>query len=189
MEKNVKIICFVGMSGSGKTTAAEYVKDKGVPDIYFGGMIYKAMQEAGVEITPESQQKFREEIREKEGKDFVAKRVIEEAHKLIESGQHRLVFDGLYTWSEYRILKHEFPGEMTMVALTPNKHLRHHRLAHRPNRPFDAKEANERDWSEIENLEKGGPIAIADYFVQNNGSIEDLHAELDEILKEIKFFE
>jgi dephospho-CoA kinase len=108
---------------------------------------------------------------------------------LIESGQHRIIFDGLYTWSEYRILKHEFPGEITVVALTPNKHLRHQRLAHRPERPFTASEANERDWSEIENLEKGGPIAIADYFLQNNGSIEDLHSELDVILKEIKFFE
>ncbi|MDR2063794.1 MAG: AAA family ATPase [Candidatus Nomurabacteria bacterium] len=185
----MKIICFVGMSGSGKSTAAEYVKSKGVPDIYFGGMIYKAMREAGLEITPESQQRFREEIRQKEGKDFVAKRVIEEAHRLIQSGQRRIIFDGLYTWSEYRILKHAFPGEITIVALVPNKHLRHHRLATRPERPFTEKEANERDWSEVENLEKGGPIAIADYFVQNNKSIDDLHAKLEEILKEIRFFE
>jgi dephospho-CoA kinase len=189
MEKNVKIICFVGMSGSGKSTAAEYIKDRGVPDIYFGGMIYKAMQEEGIEITPESQQKFREDIRAKEGKDFVAKKVIEEAHKLIAAGQHKIIFDGLYTWSEYRILKHEFPGEITVVAIVPDKNLRHSRLAHRPDRPFTAEQANARDWSEIENLEKGGPIAIADYYIKNNGSIEELHQELEEILKKIHFFD
>jgi hypothetical protein len=38
---------------------------------------------------------------------------------------------------------------------------------------------DKRDWSEIENLEKGGPIAIADYFIINDGSLEQLHQRID----------
>lgn len=180
--KNVKIIAFVGLAGSGKSAAVEYLTEHHYPKIYFGGIIYKAMTEAGIEITWDSQQKFREEIREKEGKDFVVKRVIKEVHDLINAGQHRIVLDGLYTWSEYRILKHEFPGEMTVVAIVTPKHLRYQRMAKRPERPMTKEEVDQRDWSEIENLEKGGPIAIADYFVTNDSDLGSLHKNIEECI-------
>ena len=73
--KDIRIIAFVGLAGSGKTSAVEYLTAKNYPKVYFGGIIYKAMEEAGIEVTWESQQVFREEIREREGKDFVVKRV------------------------------------------------------------------------------------------------------------------
>ena len=187
-QRDVKIVAFVGLAGAGKSSAVEYVAAKGFPKIYFGGIIYQAMREAGIEITPESQQIFREEIREREGQDFVVKRVIKQANDLIESGQKRIIFDGLYTWTEYRILKHEFPGELTVVAIVAPRRLRHRRLAQRPQRPFTAKEATERDWSEIENLEKGGPIAIADHFIINDSDLENLHLRIDEELAEIEFY-
>lgn len=185
--EHVKIVAFVGLAGSGKSVAVEHLTSHGVPKVYFGGIIYKAMQEAGIEITWESQQVFREEIREKEGKDFVVKRVVKEVRDLIGAGQHRIVLDGLYTWSEYKILKHEFPGEMTVVAVVTPKHLRKARLAKRPERPMTSQQVDERDWSEIENLEKGGPIAIADYFVHNDRDVEWLHSQLDDVLKQAEF--
>lgn len=184
---DLKIIAIVGLAGAGKTSAVEYITEKGFPKIYFGGIIYQAMEEAGIEITPESQQVFREEIREREGKDFVVKEVIRQAHKLVESGQKRIILDGLYTWTEYKILKHEFPGSLTVMAVVAPRGLRHHRLANRPERPFTAQEAMERDWSEIENLEKGGPIAIADHYIVNTGNLDEFHEQLDDTLREIDF--
>ena len=38
---------------------------------------------------------------------------------------------------------------------------------------------------EIENLYKGGPIAYADYYIFNNGTLEEYEKRLDEILKQI----
>jgi len=185
--ENVKILAFVGLPGVGKSVAVDYITEKGYPKVYFGGIIYNAMNEAGIEITPESQQKFRKEIREKEGKDFVVKRVIKQVHDLIAAGQHHIILDGLYSWTEYKILKREFPGEMSVIAIVANKKLRHHRLTNRPERPFTIEQANIRDWSEIEDLEKGGPIAIADHYIVNNSSIEHLHGQLDEILADENF--
>src|SRR6478672_9546248 len=98
-KENVRIVAFVGLAGSGKSSAVEYLTEKGIPKIYFGGIIYKAMQDAGIEVTWQSQQRFREEIREKEGKDFVVKRAVTEARNLIEAGQRHIVLDGLYSWS------------------------------------------------------------------------------------------
>ena len=42
--ENVKIVALVGMSGSGKSVAVDYLTEKGYPKIYFGGMIYKEME-------------------------------------------------------------------------------------------------------------------------------------------------
>lgn len=187
--KDIKIIAFVGLTGAGKSAAVDYITKRGYPKVYFGGVIYAAMNEAGIEITPKSQQKFREEIREKEGKDFVVKQVIKQTNDLIEAGQHRIILDGLYSWTEYKILKKEYPGMMHVFAVVASKKLRHHRLSIRPERPFTQEQANERDWSEIENLEKGGPIAIADHFIINNGSLDHLYQQIDEALGDTKFLD
>ena len=73
------------------------------------------------------------------------------------------------------------------MAIVAPKRLRHHRLTTRSVRPLTVEEASSRDWAEIENLEKGGPIAIADYYVHNDGTIDNLHQQLDQICAIIHF--
>ena len=186
---NVKILATVGMSDSGKSVIVDYLTTKGYPKVYFGGMIYKEMEKRGIERSEngEAEKKFREEIRQTEGKDWVVNQVIAEAKDLIAAGQRRIILDGVYSWTEYTTLKKEFLKSITFVAIVVDKKLRYDRVAKRPERPFDAAAIRERDRSEIENLEKGGPIAAADYYILNNGSIQDAKERLEEILKEIKF--
>lgn len=186
-QPHAKIIALVGLAGSGKSSAVEYLTKKGFPKVYFGGVIYKAMEEAGIEPTWDNQQKFREEIRQREGKDFVIRRVIKNIRDLINAGQNKIVLDGLYTWSEYKILKHEFPGQVVVIAIVTPKHLRYQRMVKRPERPMQPREVDQRDWSEIENLEKGGPIAIADYFVINDGNLDQLHQKIDAVTRDAHF--
>ncbi|MBQ3292994.1 AAA family ATPase [Candidatus Saccharibacteria bacterium] len=177
------------MSGSGKSVIVDYLTEKGVPKVYFGGMIYKEMEKRGIPRTEdgESEKKFREQIREEEGKDWVVRQVITETRDLISAGQKRIVLDGVYSWTEYCTLKHEFPKALTFIAIVVDKHLRYERVANRPGRSFDAAAIRERDRSEIENLEKGGPIAMADYYIINNGTIKESTDQLEEILKKIEF--
>ncbi len=186
--ENVKIIAFVGLTGSGKTAAVNYLTAKGFPKVYFGGIFYEAMKEAG--FTPgdwEVESEFRKEIRRREGNDYVVIRANKQIRDLIAAGQHRVVADGLYSWTEYKIMKHEFPGELTVVAIVTPKHFRKSRLAERPERPLTSTEVDQRDWEEIENIEKGGPIAIADYYVHNDGDLENLHSQIENILEKIEF--
>jgi len=186
-QRTAKILAFVGLAGAGKSSAVDYLTAKGFPKVYFGGVVLDAMTEIGLAHTPENEKRFREELRAREGKDFVARRIIEQIRDLIAAGQHRIIADGLYTWTEYKLLKKEFPGELTVAAIVAPRHLRHHRLAERPVRPLSGAEADQRDWAEIENLEKGAPVAIADYFIINDGSLEHLHRQIDDLLRQIDF--
>ena len=69
-----------------------------------------------------------------------------------------------------------------VIAIICDKKIRYDRLATREFRSLTYEEASNRDVSEIENLAKGGPIAYADYYINNNGSIEEYYQRLNEIL-------
>lgn len=185
--ENLKILAFVGLAGSGKSTAVKYFTDNGFPRVYFGGVILNAMKEAGIEVTQANERVFREEYRDKNGKDVVALKIADQIRHLVNSGQHRIIADGLYTWTEFKALKKEFPGELTLVAIVAPRHIRYHRLGQRLIRPLTTSEAHDRDISEIENLEKGGPIAIADHYVINDGSSEELSVKLAELAESLGF--
>ena len=61
MKDEVKILAVVGMSGSGKTEVVNFMTNKGVPQVYFGGMIYKEMEKRGIARSAdgESETRFR----------------------------------------------------------------------------------------------------------------------------------
>lgn len=186
--KDIKIVAFVGLAGTGKSTAVQYMTDKGYPKVYFGGIILEEVAKRGLELTQENEQPIREELRAKEGKDFVVKRIVNQIHDLINAGQHRIVADGLYSWTEFKVLKQEFPGELTVMAVVAPRHLRKHRMANRPVRPLNSDQVDHRDWAEIENIEKGGPIAIADYYIHNDSDLEHFHHQIDDALDHIEFY-
>lgn len=178
-----KLIAVVGMAGSGKSIATDYLEKKGWKKIYFGGAVYDRMRKEGIEITPESQKEYRENIRKKYGMGAIAeilKKNIEKAYK-----ETNTVLDGLYSWDEYIILKEKFP-ELKLICVVCDKKIRYERIAVRVDRPFNHDEIKDRDLSEIENLAKGGPIAYADYFIFNNGNLEEYEERLIEILNTIE---
>ena len=76
--------------------------------------------------------------------------------------------------------------KITTIAVVADKKIRYDRLSRRTVRPFGKSDAIKRDISEIENIAKAGPIAYADYYIFNNGTINDFHNRLNEILNNIK---
>ena len=185
---NLKILAFVGLTGSGKSTAVKYFTEKGYPKVHFGGFAYEMMEERGIEKGEENERKFRKEIREELGDDVYAQRAADQINHLAQAGQHRIVIDGIYSWAEYIRLKHEFPGELKVIAIVAPKHRRYKWLEQRAHdRPQSAQTSAERDTHEIIALNKGGPIAAADYFAMNNGSFDELYEQLDTIKDEVGF--
>ena len=180
-----KLVAVVGMSGSGKSIATDYLEGKGWTKLYFGGITYKLMAEAGIERTPDgkSEKEFRENLRREHGPECYAKFLEPDIREALEKGN--VVLDGLYYWYEDKYLIERFP-ELKLICVVVDKELRYKRVGSRIERPFSREDIIYRDVAEIENLAKGGPIAYADYFLFNNGSLENYKKRLIEILEDIE---
>jgi dephospho-CoA kinase len=180
-----RVLVFVGMPGAGKSVCVEYLKKKGLPFAYFGGITLDEIKRRGLDVSAASEQFVREDIRAKEGKGAYAVRIIKQVEEFFEKGEDVVVVDGLYSWTEYKIFKESFGECAVIIAIMTPTADRHRRLATRKERPLTKEEAMARDYAEIENLEKGGPIAMADYFLANDHNVDELEADLARLLPKL----
>lgn len=170
------------MSGTGKSEAAQILKNLTNFNIfYFGGVVLEELKLRKLNINNENEKKVREELRQKYGKGVLAKKAIE----YIDCQNKPVILDGLYSFSEYKIIKENFPKNFITIAIIADKYIRYTRLKNRNYRPLTEEEVDRRDFAEIENIEKGGPIAVADYNILNNGDINQLESEIQRILNKI----
>jgi len=185
----VKIIAFAGMPGSGKGSCTDYLEKKyHWPVVHFGNMIYEEVQRRGLDNVKD--EKFvREDMRAKEGKEVFAKHVARKIDEYISNGATTIVVDGLYSWSEFKYLSEKYGDKLVVIAVAAPRAERYRRTLARTDshRNYSsAEQIEERDISEIENLEKGGPIAFADYTLVNDKDPETLQEKLDAIIEQIK---
>ena len=87
------------------------------------------------------------------------------------------------SWEEYLVLKDYYGDRLYLVAVHSSPETRYARLGSRLSRPLTVAEAASRDWAEIENVNKGGPIAMANFTVINEASLEDLQSEVNKVIK------
>ncbi|MFH0875406.1 MAG: AAA family ATPase [archaeon] len=176
------IVAVVGMTGSGKSVVTDFFIAKGYFRVYFGGITMDVLKERNLEVNEANERKVRESLREEYGMAAYAKLNV---LKIIEfSKKGNVVLDGLYSWEEYLVLKSEFP-KMVVISVYASPKTRYERLAKRYIRPLSNEQAKSRDHSEIENLHKAGPIAIADYTLVNESSIEYIKEILEKIYGEL----
>lgn len=190
MEKNsshsqtILLLATVGMPGSGKSQTAQYLHEKGYALVRFGDATDEGLKKEGLAITPENEALYRERLREEMGMDAYAKKAEPKITDLF-SKTDKIVIDGLYSWEEYKYLVSRFPMIKLLHVFAP-PYIRYERLASRPVRPFTIDEAQSRDRAEIEKLNKGGPIAMADLVVVNDRDISSLYTQVDSLLKNIE---
>ena len=177
------------MPGAGKSTCIDYLTAQGYPNVYFGGVVVEETKRRYGKVSEELEKLVREDLRATEGKDVIVNRILAKIDDLIAKGERRIVADGLYSWTEYKIFKEHFGDNAIIVAITAPRHARHERLATRPIRPLTSEKASRRDYAEIENIEKGGPIANADYTIVNDSTAEAMLEKLKAVLKTTRFNE
>lgn len=175
-----KIVALVGMCGSGKSVVSEMFEEVGYKRIYFGGVTMKELEKRGLEKCEANERMIREELRATYGQPAFAILLLDDIQEASKSGD--VILDGLYSWAEYKVLKERFGDNLTVVAIVTDSNLRYTRLSTRTIRPLTLEQAISRDHSEIENLAKGGPIAIADRFILNNGDFDALKHEFENLL-------
>jgi len=171
-----KIIAVVGMCGSGKSEAVKFFVENGYKRVYFGEVVMNEMKRLGLEVNEANERATRENLRKEFGMGAMAVKslpVIEEFMK-----HSNVVIESLYSWEEFKILKDKFGDAFKLITIYTTKELRYERLLKRPFRPLTNEESKSRDISEIEKLDKGGPIAYTDYLIMNDGTLDEMNAEL-----------
>jgi dephospho-CoA kinase len=182
-----KVIAFVGMPGSGKGTCTDYLHNTYKwPVIHFGNMVYDEVQRRGLDNVKD-ERFVREDMRKQEGPDVLAKHVARKANEYFKEGTSTVILDGLYSWSEYKYLEKTFGDHLTVIAVVAPKKVRRERVLNRKDshRKYTLEELIQREVAEIENIEKGGPIAYADYTLPNAGTPEELIAQLEAVLSQL----
>ena len=178
------VIAITGMSGSGKSLLASFFRQHSLSVIHGGQLIIDAMVARGIDITPHNERKFREDIRAKRGKAILAEMSLPSINNALLVSKH-VIIDSLYSLSEYKTLKSAFGLDFIVLAVVAPKQMRYKRLQARHERPLTLSEAEERDLAEVEGIEKGGPIALADYTIVNDGEPSKMFAEATQILDDL----
>jgi dephospho-CoA kinase len=188
-----KLVCITGLTGSGKSVASDYFVQKGFQFLRFGQIVLDEVKKRNLEPIESSERPIREEFRKKYGMAAMAILNLKKLKELMKKGN--TLGDGLYSFEEYKVLKKEFGKNFITIAVYAPPKLRYERLTKRKltkkdkelrNRPSTKKDAESRDMAEIERLNKGGTIAMADYTVINTKDIKYFNKQLNEIYYETK---
>ncbi|MBT4540656.1 AAA family ATPase [Candidatus Woesearchaeota archaeon] len=178
---NRKIVAIVGLPGSGKTESSRFFGMHGFKTVKFGALTDKLIKDNNLEQNEENEKRMREYLREKEGMVAYAKLSLHEIEKALTI--NHVVIDGLYSWEEFLFLHRIFKERLLILAIYAPPPVRYLRLGSRIHRPLHKKEAIERDFSEIENLNIGGPIIMADHTIINIHGLDDLRVHISEFVK------
>lgn len=175
------------MAGSGKSEVIKYIQaKKNWPKVYFGEATFDRMKKEGLELNYKNERIIREKIRQELGMGAYAKLALPKINKQLKESNTCLL-ESLYSWDEYKVIKKKFQEYFQVIAVYASPTTRLKRLLKRKKeRPMkNKKEFQERDWTEIEGTDKGGPIAIADFTITNESSISEFHKQVDNILSKI----
>jgi len=180
----MKIVSIVGMPGAGKSEVARVFEEKGFTRIRFGDLTDREVKKRGLDLNEKNERNVRESLRIEHGMAAYAKLNLPAIDEALKRGD--VVIDGLYSWEEYTFLRKHYGGDFAVVAVWSPPATRYARLARRRERPLTPEEADGRDKAEIENVNKGGPIAMADFTLLNESSLDSLRREVEKVIARLK---
>lgn len=194
MATQPQIVAIVGLCGAGKSEVGDRFVRAGFAYLRFGQITLDEVARRGLQPTESNEKEIREALRQEHGMAAFAVLNQPKIDALVAEGKPVLV-DGLYSWSEYKILKEKYGPRLTVVAVYAPPETRYARLEDRRSRyrddpkmkyrSFSRAEAKARDYAEIENIEKAGPIAMANYTVLNTSTLEALDKQVSAIITDI----
>lgn len=170
------------MAGAGKSEACAYLASKGYPVLRFGDETDRGLNLQGLSLNEANERVYRENLRKELGMAAYAIKIEPRIRQQLSTSKvESIILDGLYSWEEYLYLMPKFP-QLKLLAIYARPEVRYQRLSIRSVRRLTPDQARARDIAEIEKVHKAGPIAIADYLIDNNGNLDQLHRQLDSLL-------
>ena len=166
------------MPGAGKTVVAEVAKDLGLKVYSMGDVVREEVLKEKGALSWEDMKRMMFEIREREGPRAVAKRVLK---VMMREDWDVAVIEGVRSLEE--VEEFRSIGEVTVLAIHSSPIDRYKRLRKRAREgdPKSFEEMRERDLREL-SIGLGNVIALADYMIINDGTLESLKERAKEVL-------
>ncbi len=172
----MKIFVVVGMPASGKNIARPYAESNGIPYFATGDVVRAEVRCRGLEPNPENTAAVSTEMRGNDGMGVTRKAL--QAAK--ETGEETVFLEGMRSWPEIELIRQE--ADCTVIAFLAPRQTRRSRVLSR-GRSDDAPVAfEERDAREIA-YGTATPIALADAYILNTGTMEEALEDLDGIVR------
>ena len=179
------VIGLTGLGGSGKTTVAKYLKDNyGYEFLTLSDIIKEEIAHRGLEggksLEEQKfyQSKFGDEWRkETSKKEIVAIKMIEKVKSL---KLEKVVIDGFRSPAEVELFRSSF-GKFLLIYVSTDFDMRfRRRLKDDPN--ANKEKMQERDEDDIEKKGLQKVVEMADFVLDNNGTIKDVQHQIDVIM-------
>jgi len=177
------VVCLAGMPGAGKSVVVNVARANGYGVVVMGDEVREEARRRGLEPTPENLGRVMLELRRLEGEAAVARRCIA---KIVGRAEGKVIVDGVRSLAEVEEFKRHFP-KFTLIAVHSSPETRFKRLFHRQ-RSDDPKNWEifcERDMREL-SVGLGNAIAMAEYMIVNEGSLEAAKKQAAMVLKRVE---
>jgi dephospho-CoA kinase len=176
------MMCLTGMPGSGKTTVADMLKEKGFTMVEHSSQIKRLMRIGGMKVNAKNMELFVIQLKKAFGRDVVSKL----SSKTIASSRGNVVISGPRDPAEISYIR-KFHPEVVVVAISAPRKLRYNRIMHRK-KGLKAGNYREFEWRDRKNIALGTMKLInhADYVLVNTGTLTQLRFNLDELLRTLQ---
>ena len=171
----MKMFIIVGMPAAGKNIARIYAESRGLVYYATGDIVRAEVKKRGVEADPAKTAKISDELRGQDGMG-VTRLALE---KVLQSGTETGFLEGMRSWPEIELIRAR--AECVVVAFLAPKQLRFERICSRGRADDSPQAFDERDRREID-YGTAIPIARADAYILNTGTMEDAIKQLDTIV-------
>jgi len=180
------LIAAAGLSGSGKSTALQHLRELCAGEIvYLGGIVLEQIRERGVVPCPENGRSVRLDIRRQHGPAALAILAAPVVERYLNDGINVLI-DAIFAIDEYRELQRlRGISKSALFAVNVSFETRCGRLCSRTDRPLTLEQVKERDKIEIATLRTAAVIAEADYTIINEYSMETFQNNLERFWKKL----
>jgi dephospho-CoA kinase len=179
----LKVIGAVGKIGSGKDAAIKYIAGKRSLRMFSIGDIARDIaRNEGLPATRKNLQMITEKYYEKFGRTYF----IEETIRRIErAGCEQMLITGIRAPTDVTTLREHFHDDFVLICVTADEQKRFQRLLQRRESrdPKTWQQFLEQDRNEENIFRLDEACKLADYKIQNEGTLEELHKKIDEIIE------
>lgn len=181
----MKIIGVIGQNGSGKDEVLKYLKAKyDIPFVSTGDLVREIAAKEGKETTRENLQEISERYFREFGRGCFVKLAVEKIH---DKGWEIAGITGIRSLEDVQILKTILNKDFILINVyisDPEERYKRMRKRAEERDPHNYSQFLQNDRAEEEIFHVQSAAQYADYAVSNDGTLDDLHKEIDKLVTE-----